>query len=184
VAFTPDGNRIITGSGQPLQSGMSHPDFTVRLWDLSSGREVRRFEGHTHVVTSVAVSPDAQRILSGSYDQTMRLWDLVTGKELHCFRGHTERIRSVAFSPAGRWVASGSFDQTVRLWDLEAVTGGGGSRWFRPFRSVAGRRESYRLLGHTQPVTSVTFSPDGRRLLTGSADKTVRLWQVPEGAAS
>ena len=66
-------------------------DRTLRLWDLETGAELRRFEGHERRVTSVAVLPDGRRALSGSEIRTLRLWDLETGAELRRFEGHEKR---------------------------------------------------------------------------------------------
>ena len=98
VAFSPDGTRLASGSF----------DNSVRLWDVVTGNEIRRFEGHTDWVLSVAFSPDATRLASGSYDRTVRLWDVATGDEVRRFEGHTEVVYSVAFSPDGTRLASGS----------------------------------------------------------------------------
>jgi WD40 repeat protein len=74
VAVTPDGKYVVSGSGNdPLILGR---DNTVRLWDLATGQEVRRFTGHEDWVYSVAVTPDGQYVVSGSGDKTVRLWDL------------------------------------------------------------------------------------------------------------
>jgi WD40 repeat protein len=70
----------------------------LRLWDLESGGELRRFEGHRGGVTTVAVLPDGQRALSGSFDGTLRLWDLENGAELACFIGD-DAIGVLAISP-------------------------------------------------------------------------------------
>ncbi len=72
VAFSPDGKTALSGSG----------DNTARLWDLATGREIRKLEGHSGVVRSVAFSPDGNTPLSGSRDGTMRLWNLQSGDEL------------------------------------------------------------------------------------------------------
>ena len=129
-------------------------------WLVEQGGELRHFEGHTDWVSSVALSADGRRALSGSRDQTVRLWDTATGQELKHFEGHTEPVNSVAFSADGRRALSGSLDKTVRLWDTE--TG----------------QELKHLQGHTATVSSVVLSADGRRALSGSSDKTVRLWDT------
>ena len=77
-----------------------------------SGAELRKFEGHTSSVYSVAFS--GKQVVSGSADNTVRLWDVESGAELRKFEGHTKYVTSVAFS--GKQVASGSQDKTVRLW--------------------------------------------------------------------
>src|SRR5208282_2958308 len=138
-------------------------DTTVRLWDLASGKELRRLEGDTYRVGSVAVSPDGRSLASGSWDKTIRLWDLASGKELRRLEGHTDTVYSVAFAPDGRSLASGSGDNTIRLWDL------------------ASGKELRRLEGHTGRVRSVAFAPDGRSLASGSEDKTIRLWDLASG---
>jgi WD40 repeat protein len=130
VAFSPDGKYAITGAGQQLDlknrsNGVPRflpgtKDFTVRRWDLATGKEVQCFRGHNEVVFRVAPTPDGRRILSGSGDCTVRLWDIATGKEVCCYRGHNGTIRDLAVSPDGRYAASGAWDQTIRIWKLPA----------------------------------------------------------------
>ncbi len=92
----------------------------LHLWDLESGAEPRRVEGHRSSVTSVVVTPDGRRALSGSEDRSLRLWDLESGAELRCFEGHEDAVTAVALTPDGRRALSGSDDRSLRLWDLES----------------------------------------------------------------
>jgi WD40 repeat protein/serine/threonine protein kinase len=107
VAFSPDGTRIVSGSG----------DKTLKIWDTATGKLAFRLEGHTGSVTSVAFSPDGTRIVSGSDDTTLKLWDAATGEETLTLKGHSGGVTSVAWSPDGRRIASSSQDGTLRLWD-------------------------------------------------------------------
>jgi WD40 repeat protein len=93
-------------------------DKRLRLWELSRGRCLRTFEGHTDAVLSVAVSGDGRFALSGSADKTLRLWELSTGRCLRTFVGHGLAVNSVAISPDGRLGLSGSRDSTLRVWGL------------------------------------------------------------------
>ena len=153
VALSPDGRYLVSGSG----------DTTIKLWELSSGRELRTFTGHPFPVFSVALSPDGRSLVSGSFDKTIKLWELSSGRELRTFTGHTAPVSSVALSPDGRYLVSGSDDNTIKLWEFSS------GRHVRTFT------------GHADGVTSVALSPDGRYLVSGSYDGTVRLWDVSTG---
>jgi WD40 repeat protein len=107
VAFSLDGQRIVTGSG----------DQTAKVWDSASGKELLTLKGHGGWVWSVAFSPDGQRIVTGSGDQTAKVWDSASGKELLTLRGHGSPVESVAFSPDGQRVVTGSADNSAKVWD-------------------------------------------------------------------
>lgn len=146
VAFAPDGRRGISGGA----------DQTVRVWDVESGREIHRMTGHSFTIFSLTFSPDGQLALSGSGDKTVRLWDMERGIQIRRFGGFflgkdSWPVDAVAFSPDGRWALSGGMmDRTMRLWNVE--TG----------------KEIRRFVGHTSPVRSLAFFPDGHRLLSAT----------------
>jgi WD40 repeat protein len=89
-------------------SSPAHTDKSVRVWDASTGAELKVLNGHTWPVYSVAFSPDGTRIVSGSDDNSVRVWDASTGAELKVLNGHTGPVLSVAFSPDGTRIVSGS----------------------------------------------------------------------------
>lgn len=159
VAISPDGRRIVSASGHHYGRD-ENKDYTIRIWDATSGANLACMRGHQDCVMSVAYSPDGQWIVSGSWDRTVRVWDAETGNELSCIRGHSDNVWSVAFSPDGLCIASGSSDATVRIWDIK--TG----------------RELNCLRGHEKGVLSVAYSPDGRRIASGSYDMAVRVWNA------
>lgn len=153
IAVSPDGKLALSGS----------EDRTLRLWDVQTGQELRRFEGHRAAIGAVAFSPDGRRAVSGSHDRTVRLWDVETGRELRALTSHTDAVSSVTFSPDGRRILSGSHDRSLLLWDAE--TG----------------QELRAFTGHTGRISSVAFSPDGKTAVSGSHDRTVRFWDVKTG---
>jgi WD40 repeat protein len=178
AAFSPDGRRIVTGSR----------DTTARVWDATTGRELRRLTGHRQLIYAVAFSPDGSRVVTGSGDTTARLWDTATGRELRRLTGHKQPIHAVAFSPDGSRVVTGSDDTTARLWD--AATGkellslqpyAGLATGSNPRNSAGTAGGAQALHGHTGPIYAVAFSPDGRQILTGSLDSTVKLWDATTG---
>ena len=90
------------------QMRAASPDFTARIWDAATGRELTVLRGHADAVRSAAFSPDGKRIVTASYDRTARIWDAATGKELTVLRGHEDPVLSAAFSPDGTRIVTAS----------------------------------------------------------------------------
>ncbi len=196
LVLSPDGRYVLSGSD----------DTTARLWDTTTGQELRQFSGHTDEVNSVAFSPDGRYILSGSDDTTARLWATATGQELRQFSGHESPIMDVAFSSDGSLVLTGSGDGTARLWDVETGTqlrqvlleDNDEVAWSVGFSPDSGAflagtseaithlwnsqtgEELFRFAGDDMVVWVSAFSPDGRYIFTGGED-TGRLWDAMTG---
>jgi WD40 repeat protein len=156
VAFSPDGRFLLSGGTDGL----------LHLWDLATGKELKRLAGHTAAIFhGVTFSADGKRALSGGWngDNSVRLWDLETGKQLRRFTGHTAGVCCVAMSADSRRALSAG--DGVRLWDLET------GKVLRRFDR------------HKDRVRSVAFSRDGRFALSsgGPQDLTARLWDVETG---
>lgn len=99
VVFSPDGRTIASGSAG--DAGV------VQIWEVATGRQLRKLEGDRDHVTGVAFSPDCRTIASGSGgDAGVQLWEVATGRRLRKLEGHRYYITSVAFSPDGHIIAS------------------------------------------------------------------------------
>ncbi|MFF3504997.1 trypsin-like peptidase domain-containing protein [Streptomyces sp. NPDC003247] len=151
VAFSPDGRTLATGGWNG----------TVQLWDPVTRRPRAKLSGHRQAVWAMAFSPDGGTLVTGSHDGTVRWWEVETG---HLVRTGKPGglVQAVAFSPDGRFLADAGSSGTVRLRD-----GSSGS-------VVA------ELKGHTGPVTTLAFGPDGKQLVSGSHDKTARVWNTAD----
>lgn len=148
LALSPDGSMLAVGTG----------DWTVNLYRLSDGKELRRFEGHQKDLRAVSFSPDGKVLASASHDNTVRIWDVETGAQLRELDNHVLGALAVSFSPDARLLATADGQGFLRLWD--AMTGKV-VRWGRPIGGV----------------NCVAFSRDGKSLAVGG-DSVISLWDV------
>jgi WD40 repeat protein len=122
---------------------------------------------HARDVRSAAFSSDGAYVLTGSDDGTLKLWDVATTRLVRTFAGHKGKVSAVALSRDGAYALSGSADKTIRLW--EVATG-------RLIRTI------YAHLDARSEVSSVVFSPDGKRLLSSGRDESAaKLWDAETG---
>jgi WD40 repeat protein len=120
AAFSPDGSRIVTASG----------DKTARIWDAASAKEIAVVR-HDRPVHCAAFSRDGSRIVTAG-GGAVRVWGAATAKEIAVLRGHggdsliepisgiplSDFMRSAAFSRDGSRIVTASWDRTARIWDV------------------------------------------------------------------
>jgi len=198
--FSSDGGSVLTASR----------DCTARLWNASTGVEIRVFGRHSAGVLSAVFSPDGESVLTAGADGVLKLWDRETGKNKHSVQEHTwdvfsmGNIYSAVFSPDGRFVLTASHDNFAKLWDASTMKevrvfeGGYYVRHavFSPdggfvLTATEGKYASMcdtesggeiRIFkGHEEDSWHVAFSPDGRNVLTASWDGTAKLWDASTG---
>jgi WD40 repeat protein len=191
---------IAVGANHRIVSGGR--DRAVWIQDTDAPLGVLR--GHSGPVLAVALSPDGQRIFTGSADGTARIWDLAPPAP-RVLTSNSAGIASLAYAPRGEIIATGSNDGTVRVWDLASgrnvtTIEGLGDLVFAVSFSPDGKRlaisdlnrvaqirdaRTGRLLltleGHRGAVTDVAYLPDGRHLVTGSLDQKARIWDAETG---
>lgn len=194
VSFSPNGKLLVGGW-----------DWTMAIWEVSSGKKVRDLHGHSDTIRSVAFSPDGQHLASGGMDKVVRLWDVRKGRTVRNLRGHRDDIEKVLFSPDGKTLASADFENTIRFWEVKtgreklqidapAITSRhmtftpdgktlitGGSRSKRPLRfwNVQTGKEIHHSI-HVPWVSELALSPNGK-ILAVSTDRCIRLWNLQTG---
>ena len=193
VAVSADGRRVVSGSG----------DNTLRVWDLETGRCLTTLQGHADLVYSVAVSPDGHHIVSGSKDNTLRVWRIyfdsafVADLQVSLLRGFSVRKREKAELDEAVGKAKGFFEKgdykqsfytLFEIWKVNKFSDNEPIRNLYSMLLKKGRVSGFcfalqkrLLVGHTDSVSSVAVSPDGKHIVSGSWDNTLRVWDLGTG---
>jgi WD40 repeat protein len=155
IAFSRDGSSMASAGS----------DRQVCLWDMATHRLNARLKGHAGTVTAVAFDPDGRSLVTGSQDGTIRCWNAATSQARWLAHGRagegTHTVFCAQFSPDGKTLATATNrDPAVRIWD--SATG----------------RELGSLLGTTGMITALTFTPDGRSLVSGDCQGGLTIWDV------
>ncbi|NJM23326.1 MAG: WD40 repeat domain-containing protein [Richelia sp. SM1_7_0] len=161
IAITPDSLNAISSSYN-----------IIYIRNIENGDEIIRLLGHNDSVNTIAASSNGKYIISGSSDKTIRVWNLKT-KEYLILKGHTEAVNSVIVSYDSRYCLSASGDKTIKIWNIETE------------ENISIRDINNTLLKpnttpfcHTTAVTSIGISLDGRRIVSISEDKNIKVWNI------
>jgi WD40 repeat protein len=168
LAFSPDGTLLYSAGG----------DKGVKTWRFASEAPTKNI-AHPNLVDSVAFSPDGKTLATGCHDGKMRLLDVAKGTPIREVNAHigamnvAAPIYCVAWSADGKQVLTGSNDHSLKLWD---ATNGNMVREFKAYAEKTFEK------GHKDGVFCAAFSPDGKTIASGSSDRTIKLWNVADGA--
>lgn len=156
--FSPDGERIVVGSGAPSRSG------DLYLVAVDSGKVLFRLDGlHEDTVFAAKFSPSGKQLVSAGADKLCRLMDAESGQVIRTLEGHTHHVLSVAWDDVGQSVASASTDATIKIWDIE--TG----------------QQKRTIKGFTRDVTSIAYLGDTQHLVSTLSDGTVQIHNATDG---
>jgi len=181
-------------------------DGKIALVDVAQKKVVRTLAGHPGGVASLSFNAGSNRLISSGTDGATRIWDPGADQPVLALAGSP--ATAVALNAAGNQAVTGTAEGRVALWKLDAaapraLAGDNGSPAVvlatsrdgkllatagtadgKPailVRDVASGNITKTLIGHEGPVTAVAFSADGQKVISGSADKTARVWNLGEG---
>lgn len=137
----------------------------TQVWDLTTGKLLHQFIGHTSNVLAMSISHDDRKLATGSIAGDIKIWNLRTGELLQTLYGHVPGhwVGALAWGHQHELLASGGWDQTVKVWNVRQG------------------KLLHSLEGHTSAITGVCFAPDNSRLLTVSSNGAVKIWDVKSG---
>jgi WD40 repeat protein len=160
ISFSSDGGTLAAASDDGL----------VRLWNAQTGQLVATLRGHPDVAECVAFSPRDRLLVSGGKKGELIFWESSSHEELaRLSADESKLIWAVAFSPDGHLLAVA--EKYPVHWQTQSV-------YAIKIWDVGSRQLVARLEGHTGDVRSLAFSPDGKTLVSGGEDRTIRLWNV------
>ncbi|WP_254506933.1 c-type cytochrome domain-containing protein [Anatilimnocola floriformis] len=194
--FSPDGKVLATGGGEPSRSG------EIKFWDVSNGNLVLALkEPHSDTVFSIDFSPDGKQIASCGADRFVKLFNVADGKFVRSFEGHTHHVLGVSWRADGRLMASSGADNVIKVWDTRTgdqartvqnqfskevtnlsfvgetdnVIASSGDAKVKLINAANGGNVRD-FPGSADYMYSSAASADGKTIIAGGADSTLRVW--------
>jgi WD40 repeat protein len=200
IALSQNGQWLVSGHGD-----VTHIDNTVKVWRMSDGKLIHNLLGHSDAIHGIALTTDAETIISGSLDGTLQWWQLTTGLMLPQLIEHPSPINALVLTSDNRKLITGGSDALVRIWQpqdnllihqfqghlqnidclathqsTQLIASGSSDYTVRLWHLQEGRLLRI-LLGHSSRVSGVAITPDGTKVVSASHDRTIKIWEAATG---
>jgi len=152
LTFSPDG-KLLASAGY---------DRVIKLWSPGTKNEPRLLADHSDTVYGLAFHPDGALLASAAADRAVKVWDVASGKRLFTLSDPTDWVYTIAWSPEGSRLAAGGIDKSIRIWEANAEGG----------------KLVHSVFAHTQPVTRLVYTADGKTLYSISEGKNLKSWNT------
>jgi platelet-activating factor acetylhydrolase IB subunit alpha len=193
----------INHNGTMLASCSS--DLSIKLWDMEQFENIKTLQGHDHTVSAVKFNGAGDFIVSASRDKTIKLWEVATGFCVRTFVGHDQWVRRALIHPFGTFIISASMDQTIKVWNFKtgeiiktlrehehvietlAISNANADQFIKLMREEEKQTNPSNAATHqtqgqgSSSASSQSQSLGGEYLVSGSRDKTIRLWELSSG---
>lgn len=169
IAISPDGQTLVSGGRD------------IKVWNLSTGEEIRTIDEFVGV-ESIAISPDGQTVIAGTSSSGTKMWNLSTGQKVRTFygqsklKGSSDYVTAVAISPDGQTViGSTPFVGVIEVWDTST-----GKELFT-LDTTPTDFSDHLNVDASEEVSAVAINPNGKILVSGSRDGTIKVWNLAKG---
>lgn len=171
ASWSPNGQAVVTASA----------DSTAVVWNAETGRKIVDLGQHEGTVVSAAYSSNSQLVVTSSLDGSVRVWDIEDGSQLAQFTVVSDHFPDARFSPNDELIALASASGFVHLWNWSHKCGCDLPQDQPRVGTIS--KETTVLAGHSNDIKSVSWSTDGKKIITASHDGTAKIWEVETGQA-
>lgn len=161
LAFSADGQTLVTGGA----------DSTVKIWHIGALDLIDILHKHNGIVRCVAFTPDGLLLATAGDDRKVLFWDLTQRQVAIALSLDDTAAHSLVFSQEGQILATGSY-RKIKVWRTSQAT-----EW----KHLKESSPLYSLTGHTHIVSAMSISADGKLLVSGSWDQTIKIWNLETG---